>query len=508
MMKQELLTNHDKIANKSTTNILLIITLSFPSLIILTWIGFFRFNLIKLYFYGLIGTICTVSPYILRKFGANTNFLKYYVIAMSGVTIGILNASGVVNLYITLILPIALSCIYFDKKLTIMASVLQTIIIIVSNYPRITTDPIYADEPIRNYLAVTAGYIIEVLLLSTIFIWLASRTRNLLKNLLNSKEQSLLYIDKLKGVMNSSKNASETLSTSVKQLLLAIEQATTSTDNINHNADSASSGCEKNLEYIENTNTTVANISNTLESISTKTQKLSEISQNTTTAVDENEKIISQAISYMQEIESSTVQNKNIINTLSERSEEIGRIIDIITNITGQTNLLALNAAIESARAGEAGKGFSVVSDEIRTLAEKSASAAKDISNIINQIQEDTKKAVNSIDQSYSIIKSGIDLVKNVGESFKKLKELQDISNQEIQNIAHNSSQTAQYGHEIAEVISNTKEITSKSLDELKAIASDTSVQSSVMQEILSSFNVIDNIADELLKLSNSCDTI
>lgn len=389
-----------------------------------------------------------------------------------------------------------------------MASVLQTIIIIVSNYPRITTDPIYADEPIRNYLAVTAGYIIEVLLLSTIFIWLASRTRNLLKNLLNSKEQSLLYIDKLKGVMNSSKNASETLSTSVKQLLLAIEQATTSTDNINHNADSASSGCEKNLEYIENTNTTVANISNTLESISTKTQKLSEISQNTTTAVDENEKIISQAISYMQEIESSTVQNKNIINTLSERSEEIGRIIDIITNITGQTNLLALNAAIESARAGEAGKGFSVVSDEIRTLAEKSASAAKDISNIINQIQEDTKKAVNSIDQSYSIIKSGIDLVKNVGESFKKLKELQDISNQEIQNIAHNSSQTAQYGHEIAEVISNTKEITSKSLDELKAIASDTSVQSSVMQEILSSFNVIDNIADELLKLSNSCDTI
>jgi len=206
----------------------------------------------------------------------------------------------------------------------------------------------------------------------------------------------------------------------------------------------------------------------------------------------------------MEEIESSTKQNKNIINSLNLRSEEIGRIIEIITAITEQTNLLALNAAIESARAGEHGKGFAVVSDEIRQLAEKSSTAAKDISNLISQIQKDTTQAVNSIDLSSATIKSGIDLVKNVGKSFGKLKNLQETSNQEIQEITKSSNETSKYGREIVQVISNTKSITSKSLEQIKSIASDTSVQSSVMQEILSSFNVIDNTADDLLKLSKS----
>lgn len=505
MTKRHFIRNNDELANKSTTNILFFSTFAFPALIILGWLGIFYIDdLANLIIYCLIGTISTISPFVLRKIGVNSQFLKYYAIAMAGVAIGILNLSGQIDIYITLILPIAMSCIYFDKKLTIMASVFQCLIIIITNYPKLTSNPIYADDPFGHYVADTAGFLLEIILLSAIFIWIANRTRNILNNLSNAEEQSLLYIDKLQGVMNSSKDASETLSTSVKQLLQAIEQATASNENINQNADSASLGCEQNLRYIEHTNTTVANISDALESISSKTQKLSEISQDTSAATEENEKIIDQAISYMEEIELSTKQNKNIINRLSLRSKEIGRIIDIITGITEQTNLLALNAAIESARAGVHGKGFAVVSNEIRQLAEKSSTAAKDISHLVSQIQEDTTKTVNSIDQSSATIKSGIDLVKNVGESFEKLKNLQESSNQKIREITKSSNQTSKYGREIAEVISNTKSITSKSLEQIKSIASDTSVQSSVMQDILSSFNIIDNTADDLLNLSMS----
>ena len=505
MTKHHIIHKNDEIANKSTTKILLFSTFAFPALILLGWLGVFYIDdLSYLIIYCLIGTIATISPFILRKIGVNSQFLKYYTIAMTGVAIGILNLSGQIDIYLSLILPIAMSCIYFDKKLTIMASVFQCLIIIVTNYPKSISNPIYADDPFGHYVADTAGFLFEIIVLSAIFIWIANRTRNILNDLSNTEEQSLLYIDKLQGVMNSSKNASETLSTSVKQLLQAIEHATASNENINQNVASASLGCEQNLQYIENTNTTVANISDALEAISAKTQKLSEISQDTSAATEENEKIISQAISYMEEIETSTKQNKSIINSLSSRSKEIGRIIEIITAIAKQTNLLALNAAIESSRAGEHGKGFAVVSDEIRKLAEKSSAAAFDISNLISEIQEDTTKAVNSIDQSSVTIKSGIDLVKNVGESFEKLKSLQETSNQEIWEITKNSNQTSIYGREIAEIISNTKSITSRSLKQMKSIASDTSVQSSVMQEILSSFNVIDNTADDLLNLSKS----
>ena len=332
---------------------------------------------------------------------------------------------------------------------------------------------------------------------------LSRRTRTLLESLSDSEEQSTI-LNKLKDVMNRSQNASTVLATSVKQLSATMEETTAENDKISHNADSASLGCEKNLKYIESTNTTVENISNILGSISSQTQKMSQIAQNTYEAAEESEKIITNAITNMEETESSTVQSKDLINHLGERSEEIGRIIEIITSITEQTNLLALNAAIESARAGEHGKGFAVVSDEIRMLAEQSANAAKDISNLIKQIQNDTEKAVLSIDRSYSNLKSGIELVKTAGKSFEKMKGLQEISNQEVHKIALYSNQTSQYGTEIAAVISNTRDITSQSLNEIKSIALATSSQASAMQQITASFSVINNIAEDLLKLSKN----
>jgi methyl-accepting chemotaxis protein len=374
---------------------------------------------------------------------------------------------------------------------------------VITNYFRITLDPGNASDPIGSYISITAGYIIEFIILSIIFAMLSKRTRTLLESLSDSEEQSTI-LNKLKDVMNRSQNASTVLATSVKQLSATMEETTAENDQISQNADSASLGCEKNLKYIESTNTTVENISNILASISAQTQKMSQISQNTYEAAEESEKIITNAISNMEEIESSTVQSKDLINHLGERSEEIGRIIEIITSITEQTNLLALNAAIESARAGEHGKGFAVVSDEIRMLAEQSANAAKDISNLIKQIQNDTESAVLSIDRSYSTLKSGIGLVKTAGKSFEKMKGLQEISNQEVQKIALYSNQTSQYGTEIAEVISNTRDITSQSLNEIKSIALATSSQASAMQQITASFSVIDNIAEDLLKLSKN----
>lgn len=506
MQQRTIIVNNEQKATKITIQIMLLSSLVFPTLIFLGLIRFYDYDMSKLYVYCAIGLLGTISPFILKKLGVKYSILKYYTVIMAAFVIGWINLNYQVGIHMIFLFPIALSCFYFDRRLTLTALIIEILNLIVTNYFRIRSNPLYSENPFGYYITLTSEYIIELSILSIIFMGLTKVTRILIKNLSDSEEQSLVYINKLKGVMNSSQTASETLASSVKQLLLAIEQATASNNNISQNAASASVGCEKNLQYIESTNTTVQNISSTLESISHQSQKLSEISINTSAAAEESEKTIFNAISNIEKIEVSTVQNKDHINNLGERSREIGRIIEIITNITEQTNLLALNAAIESARAGEHGKGFAVVSDEIRKLAERSASAAKDITNILNQIQEDTDKAVDSIDQSYTIIKEGIDLAKKAGESFENLKTLQEISNQEIQKIAQYSNLTSKYGHEIVEIMSNTKSITSKSLDEIRTIAEDTSNQASVMQEISASFAVIDNIADDLLKLSRTSD--
>lgn len=503
MKQKSFISKNEERANIITTRILLISILAFPALIILGLIKVFDFDMPKLYVFCAIGAFGAASPFILRKTGVSSTYLKYCTILMSTVVVSVLNVNYQIGIYMIFLLPIALSCLYFDRKLTLTALILGVLSMVITNYFRITLDPVNASNPIGAYISKTTGYIIEFIVLSVIFTMLSRRTRTLLESLSDSEEQSTI-LDKLKDVMNRSQNASTVLATSVKQLSATMEETTAENDKISHNADSASLGCEKNLKYIESTNTTVENISNILGSISSQTQKMSQISQNTYEAAEDSEKIITNAITNMEETESSTVQSKDLINHLGERSEEIGRIIEIITSITEQTNLLALNAAIESARAGEHGKGFAVVSDEIRMLAEQSANAAKDISKLIKQIQNDTVKAVLSIDQSYSNLKSGIELVKTAGKSFEKMKALQEISNQEVHKIALYSNQTSQYGTEIAEVISNTKDITSQSLNEIKSIALATSSQASAMQQITASFSVIDNIAEDLLKLSKN----
>ena len=101
----------------------------------------------------------------------------------------------------------------------------------------------------------------------------------------------------------------------------------------------------------------------------------------------------------MMEIAKMMESANSVMNNLGKSSEEIGSIIEVIDGIAEQTNLLALNAAIEAARAGEHGKGFSVVADEVKNLAERSANATKEIATLIKGIQAETQKAIVAIEE-------------------------------------------------------------------------------------------------------------
>ncbi len=110
--------------------------------------------------------------------------------------------------------------------------------------------------------------------------------------------------------------------------------------------------------------------------------------------------ITSEAIGAISKLSSNIKKTSGVIQTLEEKSSEIGVVIDVIRGIAEQTNLLSLNAAIKAARAGEQGRGFAVVADDVRTLATRTQESILQIESIINELQSGSKQAVTVMSES------------------------------------------------------------------------------------------------------------
>lgn len=172
--------------------------------------------------------------------------------------------------------------------------------------------------------------------------------------------------------------------------------------------------------------------------------------------------VVNRSIEGMDTIREQIQETSKRIKRLGESSQEIGNIVALINDIADQTNILALNAAIQASMAGEAGRGFAVVADEVQRLAERSASATKQIEGLVKTIQTDTNEAVISMEQTTSEVVRGANLSKDAGVA---LDEIQNVSGNLAKLIANISDaaklQSASAGH-IATTMNVVQEITSQ----------------------------------------------
>ena len=174
--------------------------------------------------------------------------------------------------------------------------------------------------------------------------------------------------------------------------------------------------------------TEVASTSNEFSSTSATMADNSETMRtNTDHAVSELERGLDMLRVAVRDVASARGDVRNLteaVDSLAERSKQIGAIVDLITQISDQTNLLALNAAIEAARAGESGRGFAVVADEVRTLAEQSRQASGDIADLVRQILQETNDTIermNKADESVEKVDQQIDLTGNTFVAISKV---------------------------------------------------------------------------------------
>lgn len=137
----------------------------------------------------------------------------------------------------------------------------------------------------------------------------------------------------------------------------------------------------------------------------------------------EGQRLSIDAAGGLSKVAESVCESSNMVSSLDKRSGEIEKIVIVIKEIADQTNLLALNAAIEAARAGEQGRGFAVVADEVRKLAERSASATVSISNIIADFRQEIVATVAAMDASQKQVFHGVTLTNKVAESLARINE-------------------------------------------------------------------------------------
>ena len=234
------------------------------------------------------------------------------------------------------------------------------------------------------------------------------------------------------------------------------------------------------------TSATMGEISSTVEQVTSNIQEISSESKEATEHANKGDQGIARITEQMKNITASTGDVSQAIEGLSKKSQEINQIVDLITSIADQTNLLALNAAIEAARAGEQGRGFAVVAEEVRKLAEQSASAAKEIYQLINTIQAESNRAVDSMAIGGREVEVGTQIVRDVGESFKQIiGSVQNLTRQ-IQEIA---SATGQMSAGVQNVAAATEEQTA-SMEEVSASATSLSSLADELNALVSKFKV------------------
>ena len=254
----------------------------------------------------------------------------------------------------------------------------------------------------------------------------------------------------------------------VATINLTAAEVTKAVSNTQSTTSELASSSAQQAKEISLVSSSITSISESMSQVSKNASDSADVARNSVNIAHNGGETVRKTIAGMESIREQIQETSKRIKRLGESSQEIGDIVNLITEISDQTNILALNAAIQASMAGEAGRGFAVVADEVQRLAERTGDATKQIEALVKTIQADTNEAISSMEQSTANVVEGANLAEDAGSALDKIET---VSTNLAQRILQISNATQKHAKDSVDITSNMDKIQDITLKTSKTTA-------------------------------------
>lgn len=289
-------------------------------------------------------------------------------------------------------------------------------------------------------------------------------------------------------IKDSVNNLADSFSEIIADVNQTVDQARQTSQQISASAEEMAAGAMEQTSQSEDVASSVEQMTKTILETAENSTTAAKLSNDAGEEAKQGVNSVENSISGMNSIVNSTESTGKIIESLAVKTDEIGKITQVIDDIADQTNLLALNAAIEAARAGEQGRGFAVVADEVRKLAERTTKATKEITDTIKAIQSEANEANLSMKEANDSVNKGMTLSHEVETALKNIVTKSEAVISQIEQVATASEEQSSTAEQISNSIESINNVTNESAAGIQQIAKSSGELNSLTENL---FNLV-----------------